>query len=337
MKEGDPGTFMFLIDEGSVSIFKDELKLTKRVAGDLVGLMSLIDQDPRSATVIASEDGVKGYIIDKDGLSEIMSEEQNSIVSTMLFNYLRYQQDAIRNTNALSLAEVRTSTEQEQKRIRSARFFIQMLTGLLILMFAAVCLNEEWEGAYIMQIGISFIAILGIWSFVYMRFSGFPPETFGLGKTHFPLALQHVLKSTMVFIIFLFLAKFILISVFPDRFGTQLIEWYQPGGAVIGSTWIALLVYCLYVIVQEFAARACIQQGLLRLVVGRHAKWTAILVTALIFCSFYMAMDINYAILFIVPNVLWGYLFDKNKNIMSVIISHILIGITAIFILNLVG
>ena len=60
MREGDSGDFMFMISEGYVEVFKDELKLSDIQSGEVAGLMSLIDTKPRSATVKAGNGGVKG-------------------------------------------------------------------------------------------------------------------------------------------------------------------------------------------------------------------------------------------------------------------------------------
>ncbi len=55
MDEMDEGTFAFMVGEGYVNIYKDELKLSEIHSGNIVGLMSLIDESPRSARVIAGE------------------------------------------------------------------------------------------------------------------------------------------------------------------------------------------------------------------------------------------------------------------------------------------
>ena len=336
MREGDPGTFMFMIDEGSVSVYKNELKLTVMVAGDLAGLMSLIDQNPRSATVIAGEKGARGYLINKDGFGEIMSEEKNSIVSTMLLNYLKYQQDAIRNTNALSLQEARAKLEQEQERVRSARFFVQMVIGLILLTFFLEFFIKRADPIASTYISFILIAIYGLWSYFYVRMSGIPLESFGLTMHNFRPAFKMTMKATMLFLGFLFLAKWTMITWFPQRFGTQLIEPYKAEIAGLATPWILVLLYATYASIQEFIARGCIQGGLLQFIIGPRAAWTAIVVATLMFSSFYLLLDLHLAILTIIPGLFWGYLFDRERNILAVSISHMIIGLVAIFLLNLV-
>lgn len=55
-EEGRLGKEFFLIVEGSVAISHKGRTISTRSAGDFIGEMSLIDSQPRSATIIALED-----------------------------------------------------------------------------------------------------------------------------------------------------------------------------------------------------------------------------------------------------------------------------------------
>lgn len=59
--EGEPGLGMYIIESGSIKIFKDydsDLKeeLATLYKGDFCGEMALLDESPRSATAVANED-----------------------------------------------------------------------------------------------------------------------------------------------------------------------------------------------------------------------------------------------------------------------------------------
>jgi len=55
-REGDPGTFMYVISEGEVDILVNSKLVETAGSGSIIGEMSLIDHAPRSATTLAKTD-----------------------------------------------------------------------------------------------------------------------------------------------------------------------------------------------------------------------------------------------------------------------------------------
>jgi CRP-like cAMP-binding protein len=335
MNEGDEGTFMFMIQHGSVNILKKELKLSEHSSGDLVGLMSLLDNTPRSATVIAGENGATGYTINSDGIQQILGREKDSIVSTMLHNYIIYQQNAIRNTNALGLREARAKLEQEQKRVLSARFFVQMVFGLLVFTFLLGFLNEKTKQVDSTFVSFAILAVYALWSLFYVRISGLPLGSFGLTLSNLKPAFKKTMIATTGFLVFLFILKGALITWAPEEYGTQLIEWYNTNGKE--SVWILIALYAIHAVMQEFIARGCIQGGLHQFISGKGGQWMAIFLATLMFSSFHLMIDMKLALLTMVPGLFWGYLFYKEKNVLAVGVSHVIIGLVAFFVLNIGG
>jgi CRP-like cAMP-binding protein len=54
-KEGDKGVTFYLITEGSVEVNKGKKTIAKLGRGQYFGEMSLLDKQPRSATIVASQ------------------------------------------------------------------------------------------------------------------------------------------------------------------------------------------------------------------------------------------------------------------------------------------
>ena len=54
-REGDPGEEMFVLLEGSLDVLVGNTTVGGSIRGDMLGEMALIDQSPRSATVVARE------------------------------------------------------------------------------------------------------------------------------------------------------------------------------------------------------------------------------------------------------------------------------------------
>lgn len=56
VEQGDPGDFLCVIVDGTVEVRRDGRVISHKTAGEYFGEISLIDGEPRSATVIAVDD-----------------------------------------------------------------------------------------------------------------------------------------------------------------------------------------------------------------------------------------------------------------------------------------
>lgn len=77
--EGDAGDFGLFLLGGKVGVFKrDGSGATRRIgealSGDILGEMSLIDGQPRTASCVA-EDEVEFAVLDRDALSALLAED----------------------------------------------------------------------------------------------------------------------------------------------------------------------------------------------------------------------------------------------------------------------
>jgi len=99
-KEGDAGTEAYIIMDGFVAVSRmqdgDSVALGTRAEGEIIGEMALIDDSPRSATVIA-EGEVKVEVITKDDLEDMLcdADETLAVILTQLIESLRCANDLI--------------------------------------------------------------------------------------------------------------------------------------------------------------------------------------------------------------------------------------------------
>jgi membrane protease YdiL (CAAX protease family) len=162
-------------------------------------------------------------------------------------------------------------------------------------------------------------------------------EAFGITMKNFRPAIKLVFGWTSTFVIVLFLLKWGMITFWPERFGDRLIDFYliEESGWLFAA--VIIIVYSLHAILQEFIARSCIQGGLMQFIVGKGSEWKSITLATLMFSSFHIMLNLKYGFLTMIPGFIWGYLFYKQRNLLAVSISHIVIGIVALFVLNLMG
>ncbi|MEE9911374.1 MAG: CPBP family intramembrane metalloprotease [Deltaproteobacteria bacterium] len=89
------------------------------------------------------------------------------------------------------------------------------------------------------------------------------------------------------------------------------------------------LSYIVYIVVaplQEFITRGTVQSTLTRLFAGRHRGFLAILVTSFLFGSLHVYSSINLAIVALLTSWLWGWMYNRQKNLVGVSLAHFLIG-----------
>ena len=85
--EGMPGELLYIIMSGCVEIIKDtkyneKIVLATMGANDIIGEMSLIDSEPRSATGKTSEDSVL-LVIKKQSFNEILQSDPRIAVKVL--------------------------------------------------------------------------------------------------------------------------------------------------------------------------------------------------------------------------------------------------------------
>jgi HEAT repeat protein len=82
IQEGEHGDHMFLIVDGEVSVQRGETLLKTLGARDFFGEMSIIDGEPRSASVTAQKDSLL-LRIDKDDFQELLSTYNSAAISVV--------------------------------------------------------------------------------------------------------------------------------------------------------------------------------------------------------------------------------------------------------------
>jgi len=118
IKEGETGDELFVLFRGKVTVQKGGLSIAQLKAGGHFGEMGLVDQAPRSATVVAHEE-TSAISIDRDSLLKLMRRDSLLAVK-LLWSFVQVLSERLRNTNdALAdlkqeLDEVRTKESDPQ-------------------------------------------------------------------------------------------------------------------------------------------------------------------------------------------------------------------------------
>ncbi len=111
IREGEQGTELFVLMRGKVDVSKSGLKIAQLKAGGHFGEMGLVDQAPRSATVVAAED-TSAISIDRESLLKLMRRDSLLAVK-LLWSFVQVLSERLRNAN-----EALTDLHQELDTVR---------------------------------------------------------------------------------------------------------------------------------------------------------------------------------------------------------------------------
>jgi PPM family protein phosphatase len=116
IREGELGDELFVLFRGKVDVLKNGMLIAQLKAGGHFGEMGLVDQAPRSATVVATEE-TSAVSIDRESLLKLM--RRDSLLSVkLLWSFVQVLSERLRNTNEalaglkLELDEVRAKASR---------------------------------------------------------------------------------------------------------------------------------------------------------------------------------------------------------------------------------
>src|SRR5690606_26830326 len=121
----------------------------------------------------------------------------------------------------------------------------------------------------------------------------------------------------------------------PNYAGLPLIEhpdiWAQFS---TGRIQILAGVYAASSAVQELIVRGALQSMLERFLTGRYRRLRAITVCTLLFSVSHLHTGLLFTLVVLIPGFCWGLLFARNRNLIGVIVSHVIIGLYVFFVLG---
>ncbi|HEY5811596.1 MAG TPA: CPBP family glutamic-type intramembrane protease, partial [Terrimicrobiaceae bacterium] len=96
------------------------------------------------------------------------------------------------------------------------------------------------------------------------------------------------------------------------------------------------ITYSIFSVLQEIVLRSALQHSLMHFLTGRYAKIRIIATTTLIAAATHLHLkSIWFPLIIIMPNIFWCMLYYKHRSLIGVSVSHILIGVWALFILGI--
>lgn len=339
--ESDPADSFFIVLSGKLQITKHaknkkkEHLLAYLNPGDTAGEMALIENVPRGATLKA----IKSSTLLEFNIEAI---KKNPEIYNKLGLYLA--QRTARRLRFLSDVTVKSMEKQLQEAKKRSAFGLLMITVLSII--CAYMLSLQFLENLKLQLPITtiisapmVIIIVLIMIFVMKR-TGYPWKTFGIRFKNWRRDTVEALVFSVPIILILMAAKWWVIHWVIKNPAIPLIN---PQASLPTSHAFSLSLYLVslftYIILaplQELIVRGALQSGFYAFLIGSEKKrtWIAIIISNLIFSLPHLYHSPYFAFLVLIPGVFWGWLFARQKSLVGVSVSHIVIGVWMVFIVG---
>jgi CRP/FNR family cyclic AMP-dependent transcriptional regulator len=333
IREGEASNEMYIIMEGSLEILKkdpsgESFTIGHLGKGDSVGELGILDQEIRSASVMATTHVVlrKIYI---QTLSQKLAEDPSflSIYERLARNMSR----KLRTTSEKTVDALKKQLEEFKQRTVLGQFLISIVVFLSFLIFLLKPLNYAIRNASsTTSVSVPMIAILTVLILLFMRFSRLPLETFGLTLKNWKRSLYEGILYSIPFMLVPTFIKLGMIYFIPSYQEHDLFEPFalitDPANHTI-KFWILInTIYWLFVPAQELMARGALQGPLANFLTGKRKVLVSILVSNLIFSTAHVYISELVAIAALIGGLFQGWLYSRSHNLIGVTVSHAILG-----------
>jgi membrane protease YdiL (CAAX protease family) len=335
--EGTTPEALFVIGSGAVQITRRAEAQSKHHAirslgpGETFGELGLLEDLPTSASVSAAAPTTLLVV----PLAQLRGTVARDARFEPLFRGLAQQL----NTRLRSLTDVTVQAlEREVVELRARVAIGTLLVGVvavLSLFTYSLSLSVQLVEAGLRQPVTLAISLLGVGTMgAVMNRSKLPLSFWGLSTDGWQRAVREALLYSLGFLGVLLAGKWVLIhSIEAWRHVPlfHLAALLEAGNTEAMRAHLGpLVVYILVVApLQELVTRGCIQGVLQEFLTGPYRALWAIVTSNLIFSVLHSFISPQFAFLTLLPGLLWGWLYYRERTLIGPILSHILVGAVA--------
>lgn len=343
IREGERGEDLYIIESGTVEVVRRggwgdrEHRIATLSAGETFGELALLDNGPRSATVRAIEDCELIVILTGDfgHRDKVLEREHAGVLRNLGFALA----ERMRGTNNLTVGALGRELELTQLRVAMAEFIGFMLVALSVYAFVIRWAADRVDSVVSTSVvSVPVIAGFALSVVIMMRRSGYPLSTYGLTTINWRTHTIEAVLWTLPVLVLVTLIKWLLIRNSPEFAGEPLFNFYGAMRTVDASPLVTALllavIYSIIVPLQELVARGALQSSLNMFLVGRYKAALAIVISNAVFTACHLHLSIGFAVLAFFPGLIWGVLYDRQKSLIGVSVSHVLIGVWAFSVLG---
>jgi CRP/FNR family transcriptional regulator, cyclic AMP receptor protein len=348
VKEGmnEPIRLFYIVLNGKLEVLKnaadiemgdrtgihlEQFIIATLTSGDIFGELSFVRNEAKSASIrcmIRSQ----LLVIDQKGLEQI-EQKHPQLACCLLKNLIGIVSSRLKYTSDAEVNGLKVSLSNSILNSKANLFFSYVI-GLLCVYNLVLQIIIEWsrDDQLTSVISACIIGVFGGTLFLMIYKSKLPVKLFGLTLENWKPAVKDSMKWTVIVIILLIFVKWILIQNVSQYATLSLFNFtFTDKNYLIFN----FLLYGFHSPIQEFVARGVLQGSMQHFFTGRNIKFRAIVGSNALFAATHVHLMNGWlGLIVFFPGLFWGWLYSKNENLIGVSISHMLIGWTALFFLD---
>ncbi|AMP92510.1 cyclic nucleotide-binding domain-containing protein [Legionella pneumophila] len=343
--EGDLADSFFIIVEGVAEIFKktiDEFEehnihvIATLTKDEIVGEMALVENNRRSASVKAKTD----LTVIEYSLEKVKAKPKLNLI--LIKNMAQILSRRLRFTNEVTVKNMQQALKEASGRNTLGVFIIALLWIIclytLSLHFLVTVIHQVTVTTVL---SICLISIFAVAILIAMHFTGLPYSRFGITLKDWGKTILEALAFTIPVMLFVLIIKVFFIIGINNLDNTPLFSGtkrFLVNNAVDWEYYLAMIfLYSLFAPIQELMARSALQSTFFHFLPGEKLfrQWNAIFLSNLIFATMHTHLGLTFASLTFIAGLFWGWLFHRQKSLLGVSISHVILGVWSLFIVGL--
>jgi CRP/FNR family transcriptional regulator, cyclic AMP receptor protein len=324
--EGTPGENIYLIKSGKMAVEAQGQHITYLLEGYYFGEISILDNKPRSTSVYATN------VAELYALNMLrLQNEQPELYAKLIINLSKVLPERLRKTNDMVSSRLKNEIDLLKKQVQMGRFLVFILVIMATYIFVLRSLSGINQSIKMVNISnIRITLILACVFFVVMWKNGYQLKMMGLNFYNGKQAILESLMLSFLVIGSIMVIKWLFLSNFSAFKYTPLLLKANTDRSLLETC----IGYIIFSPIQEFIARGCLQSSLMQFFEKDYSSYSAIIISNLIFCSFYASFSPTVPLTLFFLGLLWGWQYMRHQTLLGVSLSHALIGI---YITGIIG
>jgi membrane protease YdiL (CAAX protease family) len=301
--------------------------------------MKLADEGAKinSATVVAKEP-VVAYSLPIPVLERFVP----AVRAKLTANVAKVLADRLRSNNETAAEAMQRELDENRERVASGILAVSLIAIIAIYNLAVAALRSVNPAALPGQAFVSPLFILTpcVPIVFLIRRSHHPAKHFGLTLEGFPRAARDAIRFTIPVLVVITLFKAAWTRLDPRLGNEPLFDthaFFTDGRFDLRFYVLSIVIYALVCPAQEFFTRSGLQTALDGFLprTDDQPNWAAIVVSNLVFALAHSYIGFGFAVGAFVPGLFWGWLYDRQRSLLTVSLSHAIVGVFALQVLGI--